>query len=99
MPRRARTATLPDIAAPHAAALVESLRAFGYELPTAIADLVDNSISAGARNVWFDFHWDGERSIIAVTDDGRGMTEEQLTDAMRMGSKNPLASRAPGDYG
>ncbi len=99
MPRRDRTATLPDIAAPHAAALVESLRAFGYELPTAIADLVDNSISAGARNVWIDFHWDGERSIIALTDDGRGMTEEQLTVAMRLGSSNPLSSRDPGDYG
>lgn len=99
MPRRASTATLPDIAAPHAAALVESLRAFGYELPTAIADLVDNSISAGARNVWIDFHWDGERSIIAVADDGRGMTDEQLAAAMRLGSMNPLAAREPGDYG
>jgi hypothetical protein len=99
MSRRDRTATLPDIAAPHAAALVESLRAFGYELPTAIADLVDNSISAGARTVWIDFHWDGDRSIIAVTDDGRGMTEDQLAVAMRVGSKNPLAVRDPDDYG
>jgi hypothetical protein len=90
---------LPDIAAPHAAALVESLRAFGYELPTAIADLVDNSISADARTVSIDFHWDGERSIIAVTDDGRGMTEAQLAEAMRLGSKSPLAARDPGDYG
>ena len=49
-----------DIAAPQAASLVESLRAFGYELPTALADLVDNSITAGAKNVWVDFHWDGE---------------------------------------
>jgi hypothetical protein len=99
MPRRDKTATLPDIAAPHAAALVESLRAFGYELPTAIADLVDNSISAGARNVWIDFHWDGENSVIAVTDDGHGMTEDQLAVAMRLGSMNPLAKREPGDYG
>lgn len=37
-----------DLAPPQAASLAESLRAFGYELPTALADLVDNSITAGA---------------------------------------------------
>lgn len=88
-----------DIAAPHAASLVESLRAFSYELPTALADLVDNSITAGAKNVWLDFHWDGENSVIAVTDDGAGMTEEQLVAAMRPGSQNPLKPRAPNDLG
>jgi hypothetical protein len=64
-----------DIAAPHAASLVESLRAFGYELPTALADLVDNSITASAKTIWVDFHWDGESSVITLTDDGNGMTE------------------------
>jgi hypothetical protein len=88
-----------DIAAPHAASLVESLRAFGYELPTALADLVDNSITAAAKNIWLDFHWDGENSVIAVTDDGEGMTEEQLLAAMRPGSQNPLKVRAPHDLG
>lgn len=88
-----------DIAAPHAASLVESLRAFSYELPTALADLVDNSITAGAKNVWIDFHWDGENSVVAVTDDGAGMTEDQLVAAMRPGSQNPLKPRAPNDLG
>ena len=68
----------------------ESLRAFGYELPSAIADLVDNSIFAEARNIWIDFNWDGENSSICVTDDGRGMTEKEMLDAMRPGSRNPL---------
>jgi hypothetical protein len=88
-----------DIAAPHAASLVESLRAFGYELPTALADLVDNSITAGAKNVWVNFHWDGENSVIAVTDDGNGMSEEKLVAAMRPGSQNPLDTREPHDLG
>ena len=88
-----------DLAAPHAASLVESLRAFGYELPTALADLVDNSITAGAKNVWVDFHWDGENSVIAVTDDGVGMSEEKLVAAMRPGSQNPLQPREPHDLG
>ncbi len=88
-----------DIAAPQAASLVESLRAFGYELPTALADLVDNSITAGAKNIWVDFYWDGENSVIAVTDDGDGMSEEQLLAAMRLGSRNPLEARKPHDLG
>ena len=99
MPRSDRKSSLSDIAEPAAAALVESLRAFGYELPTAIADLVDNSISADAANIFIDFLWDGASSTIAVTDDGRGMSEEELVAAMRPGSKNPLLAREPGDYG
>lgn len=88
-----------DLAPPQAASLVESLRAFGYELPTALADLVDNSISAGARHVWIDFHWDGDASVILVTDDGAGMTARALVAAMRPGSQNPLQDRAPHDLG
>jgi hypothetical protein len=77
----------------------ESLRAFGYELPSAIADLVDNSIFAGAKHVWVDFHWHGTASTICVTDDGRGMDEHILVEAMRPGSRNPLESRDPKDLG
>lgn len=88
-----------DLAVPHASSLVESLRAFGYELPTALADLVDNSITAGAKNVWVDFHWDGEDSVIAITDDGKGMGEEALVAAMRPGSQSPLVKRESHDLG
>lgn len=88
-----------DLAPPQAASLVESLRAFGYELPTALADLVDNSITAGARKIWIDFHWDGENSAISVTDDGVGMTAKTLIAAMRPGSQNPLLERDPNDLG
>src|SRR5712664_952967 len=88
-----------DLAEPYAAPMSESLRAFGYELPSAIADLVDNSIFADAKNVWVDFTWNGEDSTISVTDDGKGMTEEELVNAMRPGSRNPLESRDPKDLG
>src|SRR5688500_3070959 len=88
-----------ELAPPHPASLAESLRAFGYELPTAIADLVDNSVFAGAGNVWIQFHWDGENSAIAVTDDGCGMDETTLRDAMRPGSRNPRDARDPNDLG
>ena len=88
-----------DIVAPHASSLVESLRAFSYGLPTAIADLVDNSISASAKNIWVDFHWDGEHSVISVTDDGIGMSSPVLVSAMRLGSQSPIESRRPQDLG
>jgi hypothetical protein len=88
-----------DRVPPNAAPLVESLRAFGYELPTAIADLVDNSITARARNVWVDFYWAGEQSAVSITDDGDGLTEDSLREAMRPGSRNPRDGRDPHDLG
>jgi hypothetical protein len=88
-----------DLAEPYAAPISESLRAFGYELPSAIADLVDNSIYAEAKNVWVEFNWDGEDSTVCVTDDGCGMTERELVEAMRLGSRNPLEDRDPKDLG
>jgi len=84
---------------PSASVLVESLRAFGYELETAIADLIDNSITAGAKNICVDFDWDGDKSSIRLQDDGIGMDEEILFNAMRLGSISPLATRSSSDLG
>ena len=88
-----------DIALPRAEALIESLRGFGYSPEAAIADLVDNSISAGARSVSIDFHWQGSESTVSITDNGSGMDESTLIDAMRLGSKSPLEERAKSDLG
>lgn len=88
-----------EIVAPDAGAMIESMRAFGYDLPTAIADLIDNSISAKAKNVWIDFLWSGAESRILVRDDGIGMDEKALVMAMRMGSISPLAEREKNDLG
>jgi hypothetical protein len=88
-----------DVAAPHAASLVESLRAFGYELPAALADLADNSLFHRARHLTVHCHWGGENSAIALADDGSGMDEPTLINAMRLGSQNPREMRDPGDFG
>lgn len=88
-----------DIANPGAAELFESLRAFGYDLPTALADIVDNSIAAKARNVWIDLIWAGQDSRIMIRDDGEGMSEAELVQAMRPGSMSPLAQRSANDLG
>lgn len=88
-----------EVVAPEPASLVESLRSIGYTLPTAIADILDNSISAGARVVKTTFHWAGANSFIQIIDDGCGMTEQELRQAMRPGSFNPLQARKPSDLG
>ncbi|GAA4428764.1 ATP-binding protein [Bremerella cremea] len=75
------------------------MRAFGYTLETALADLIDNSISAGAKKVWLHFHWSGRNSRITLTDDGNGMDEAELVCAMRPGSRHPLEQRDPKDLG
>jgi hypothetical protein len=88
-----------EIVEPEASALVESLRAFGYTTQGAIADLIDNSVSAGARTVNIRFEWAGPDSYITIRDDGVGMDDDQLRSAMRAGSRNPLLEREPRDLG
>lgn len=88
-----------DIVAPDPGALIESLRAFGYTPQAAIADLIDNSITAGAKNIWVTFTWNGASSYITVRDDGKGMIPIELVSAMRAGSQNPLNQRNRKDFG
>jgi hypothetical protein len=86
-------------ATPHAAALIEGLRDIGYSLETAIADIIDNSITAGARQVQIITNTFSDEPHIAIVDDGAGMSEEDLIAAMRPGSRNPLATRDDPDLG
>lgn len=79
--------------------MIESLRAVGYDLPTAVADLVDNSLAAHARTVWIRFNWLGADSFITIRDDGDGMSASQLTEAMRPGTIGPLEARRADDLG
>ena len=92
---------MPDyeITPPPADALSESLRGFGYSIETAIADIIDNSITARAKNVWVNISLGGEQPFVRILDDGIGMNEETLRDAMRLGSQNPLLVRDSNDLG
>ena len=76
--------------APSPASLIESLRDMGYSLRTALADVIDNSITAGARKIRIlaDTHVD--RPAIGVLDDGCGMSWGQLREAMRPGTRSPV---------
>lgn len=86
-------------APPRAWAMVEALRGLGYTPATALADIIDNSIAAGADAVDVQFHWEADRSWISVRDNGSGMDGDALFSAMRLGDRNPLEVRAISDLG
>lgn len=83
---------------PYAPTLIESTRAIGYTLEAAIADIVDNSISASASCTDIFFFPVGD-SYIAILDDGCGMNADALETAMRYGSQNPNEKREANDLG
>jgi len=85
---------------PHASSLIQSMRDLGYSLETAIADLIDNSITAKSDNVKIFLKLnETERSCLAIIDNGSGMNDEQLMEAMRPGSRNPREKRSKHDLG
>lgn len=87
-------------ATPSAALLIESIRDIGYTVETAIADLIDNSISASAKNIEIYLIDDSNGNpILSIQDDGIGMSEEELKLAMRLGSKDPNIKRPKDDLG
>lgn len=84
---------------PSASRLMASLRDIGYDLPTAVADLIDNSIDADAGRVEVTFAPAGAQSWIRIVDDGFGMTARELTEAMRYGSQRTYEGGALGRFG
>jgi len=86
-------------AIPEASSMIETFRAIGYSIESAVADIVDNSISAGAQKVWITFEWKGSETWLSIMDDGHGMDNDELIQAMRPGSKNPLEERHQNDLG
>jgi len=94
-----KPATREVDATPYAASLIEGHRDFGYSLETALADIIDNAITAGARTVELVANTVTDEPWIALADDGSGMTETELVEAMRLGSKNPKEERGIEDLG
>jgi Histidine kinase-, DNA gyrase B-, and HSP90-like ATPase len=84
---------------PSAARLTESLRDIGYDFPAAVADIVDNSVMAGASNVDVLIEFAGEESYVAISDDGEGMTSNGLLEALRYGSRRSYSRSDLGRYG
>lgn len=87
-----------EILVPFAPVLMESTRSIGYTFESAVADIIDNSISSKATNVKvvFDTLTD---PILSIIDDGNGMSESELIQAMRYGSRSSLDKRSADDLG
>ncbi|WP_312813774.1 ATP-binding protein [Sedimentibacter sp.] len=83
---------------PYAPMLIESTRAIGYSLEAAIADIIDNSITAKAKNISLRFLPYSD-PYIAIIDDGIGMDEDKLTESMRYGCADPNGIRESNDMG
>lgn len=82
---------------PEAKLLLNSLRSVGYTPETAIADIIDNCISANASLIKINFDYEKER--ILISDNGEGMTKENLIKNMRIGSSDPNEIRDEKDLG
>ena len=78
--------------------LLESMRAVGYTVETAVADVVDNSITAGAKTIHVLTSASGPAKL-SVFDDGVGMDRNTALDAMRLAARSPSESRKPSDLG
>lgn len=95
-PRRAaQTVTV----IPSARRLVTSLRDVGYDFVHAVADLIDNSITAEATEVDVDVRFDGPDSWVRIADNGQGMSGTAITEAMRYGSQRGYTSHDLGKFG
>lgn len=79
--------------------MIEAMRDIGYSLESAVADIIDNSITACASAVDVRFGWHNGRAWIGILDDGEGMSPSVLREAMRPGTRNPLEARNKDDLG
>lgn len=84
---------------PNPGTMVESLRSIGYTFETAVADLIDNSITAKASRIDIDSPFLGSDTKLCILDNGEGMSEERLVEAMRLGSFSPSQKRKRKDLG
>jgi hypothetical protein len=83
---------------PYAPLLIESMRSLGYSFDTAIADLIDNSVSAQAKNINILLDPSDDPQLI-IFDNGHGMDAAELEEALRFGSRGPLETRNEFDLG
>ena len=78
--------------------LIESMRDIGYSFETALADLIDNSLAADATEIRIEARATPE-PIVAICDNGHGLTHDELFSSMRMGSADPRKLRNENDLG
>lgn len=87
------------------ARVIKALGRIGYNPVSAILDIVDNSVSNGARSVQINILTESEEregrgrrrtavKCVIISDDGYGMTPERLEDAIALGASDELYGEA-----
>lgn len=84
---------------PSPSVLMNSMRSIGYTFKTALADIVDNSISACAKNVYIEIPINDDDLNVTILDDGKGMSRDDLFNAMKYGSDREYSSSDLGRFG
>ncbi len=84
---------------PGARRLINSLRDLGYDFVKAAADIVDNSIEAGADIIRIRMEFNGDHSWFQVADNGRGMNGDELNEGMRFGTEREYKPNELGKFG
>ncbi|WP_462171612.1 ATP-binding protein [Pseudoalteromonas xiamenensis] len=82
----------------NAGRICDAISKIGYEPYTAIMDLVDNSVTAEAGNIWISLDLKEGKSLKSrnsvksymIIDDGCGMDEEGVKNAFALGSNDKL---------
>ena len=78
--------------------LAFSMRDMGYSFETALADVIDNSLAAGASKI--DIISPPEYPLIlAIVDDGTGLCEDEIIEAFTLAVKPPDEVRGDKDLG
>lgn len=87
---------------PPAKSLIFGIRAIGYSFSTAVADIIDNCIPVHAKHIDIISDFNDGDPFFAICDDGDGMNEAELKNAMLMGSDRtgkPVNEKELGRYG
>ncbi len=80
--------------------VMEGLRDTGYNFNTALADIIDNSIAADATRIDISVDLNPRDEVtVYIADNGTGMDEEGLKNAMRYGSKQREDPSSLGKFG
>jgi hypothetical protein len=78
---------------------VKTLMRIGYTMSSAVADILDNSITAGSKRVDIYSPPGLDEPLISILDDGCGMGTDELIQNMQIGCKDPSLERGDGDLG
>ncbi len=80
--------------------VMEGLRDTGYNFNTALADIIDNSIAADATKIDISIDLNPKNEVtVYIADNGIGMDEDGLINAMRYGSKQREDPSSLGKFG